>query len=39
MAYITSIVIVAIVTIQIITLAMTYYAINEEINEGVKKIV
>jgi len=33
MAYITSIVIVAIITIQGITLLMTYYAINEEINE------
>lgn len=33
MSYITSIVIVAIVTIQIITLAMTYFAINEEIND------
>lgn len=33
MVYITSIVIIAVITIQIITLAMTYYTINEEINE------
>jgi len=33
MAYITSIVIIAIITIQIITLVMNYYSINEEINE------
>jgi methyl-accepting chemotaxis protein len=32
MAYITSIVIAAIITIQVITLVMTYYTINEEIN-------
>ncbi len=33
MAYITSIVIVAIITIQIITLVMTYFTINEEIDD------